>query len=326
MAGVPYIRDTGEAVALFPPTASANAPQVDTIFYTLVVVSVVMVLLIGVLILFFSIRYRAGAEVGRDSTWTRQHSHWIEIGWTVPTTILFLVAFFFAARLYVHEYRAPADAVEIHVIGKQWMWKIEHANGVREINTLHVPTGEDIKLSMTSQDVIHSFYIPAFRLKKDVLPDRYTTYWFKATRPGVYNLLCAEMCGFDHSHMRGRVVVMTPGDYQKWLARQDVPEAPAAAGRDLFTSYGCSGCHAPGSDVHAPNLAGLYGKPVQLAGGGSVTADDGYIRDSILLPRKDVVAGYQPIMPSFKGQVSEADILNLIAYIKSLGAKEEIRP
>jgi cytochrome c oxidase subunit 2 len=174
--------------------------------------------------------------------------------------------------------------------------------------------------------VIHSFFVPAFRLKRDVLPDRYTTFWFQATKPGTYSLFCAEFCGADHSRMRGRVVVMEPKGYQDWLAGQDVGASPAVQGRALFTAYGCSGCHAAGSSVHAPRLEGLFGRPVHLSDGRTVLVDDNYIRDSILLPRKQIAAGYEPIMPSFQGQASESDILKLIAYIKSLGTERGNKP
>ena len=230
----------------------------------------------------------------------------------------FLVLFAWAGSLYLDIYRGPSDATTINVVGKQWMWKVQHPDGTREINTLHVPVDETIRLRMTSQDVIHSFYVPALRLKRDVLPDAYTDAWFTATEPGEYWLFCAEYCGKDHSRMRGRVVVLEQSDYQSWLSRQGESPAPEVAGGRLFRSYGCSGCHIGESTARAPSLAGVYGRTVPLASGGTILADESYLRDSILLPQKHVVAGYAPVMPSYSGQISEGEILQIIAYIKSL--------
>lgn len=320
-----YIQDTAEAVKLWPDSASTFAPTLDLIFYGLTAATLVILLALTGLILFYSIRYRAGSKADRSSSGGHSLQRWIEIGWAVPTLLIFLGFFGWAATAYLDAYRTPAGAATVNVIAKQWMWKVQHENGVREINELHLPVGEKIRLRMTSQDVIHSFSIPAFRVKRDVLPESYTSAWLEATRPGVYSLFCAEYCGLDHSRMRGRIVAMTPEDYEAWLARQEAPAAPAVKGRQLFAAYGCGGCHGAGSTVHAPDLAGIYGRPVQLQGGGTVIADDDYIRDSILLPTKHVVAGYAPVMPSFKGQASEADILALAAYIRALGETENRR-
>lgn len=324
MNGQPgYLRDAPDRLLLWPERASSMAAPVDYAFYGLIGASVAIMLLIGGLILYFSVYYRAGAEVDRKVRITERQALWIEIAWSLPTLAVFIGLFLWSGKLYLEQYRIPEDTLPVNVIAKQWMWKVEHTNGVREINELHVPVGERIMLRMTSQDVIHSFYIPAFRSKRDVLPERYTAFWFEATEPGIYSLFCAEYCGVDHSKMRGRVVALEPGAFEDWLAVQDAPAAPATRGKELFTAYGCAGCHSEGSTVHAPRLAGLYGKPVQLAGGGSVKADHGYIRDSILLPKKHVAAGYQPIMPSYRGQIDESDILALVAYIRSLETEEE---
>ena len=219
--------------------------------------------------------------------------------------------------LYAREESPPADAQTIYVVAKQWMWKVQHPNGVREINRLHVPLGVPVRLTMTSQDVIHSFYVPAFRVKQDVLPGRYTQLWFEATQLGTFRLFCTQYCGLDHAKMGGAVIVMRPPDYARWLRSNGAGTTLAARGAVLFRRSGCSGCHGANASVHAPDLDGLYGRVVHLADGSSVIADDAYIRDSILLPQKQVVAGYAPIMPSFQGQLGEEDLLALIAYFKA---------
>ena len=210
--------------------------------------------------------------------------------------------------------------MEINVIGKQWMWKVQHPEGNREINELHVPVGRNVKLTLASQDVIHSFFLPSFRTKMDVVPGRYTTEWFQATKIGSYHLFCAEYCGTKHSGMVGRVVVMDPADYEDWLTKGQPGPTLVQEGERLFRELGCSGCHLGSSIVRAPPLEGLYGKPVPLQSGVIVIADEGYIRDSILLPNNQVTAGYEPVMPTYQGHVTEEEILELIAYIKSLGS------
>jgi cytochrome c oxidase subunit 2 len=217
----------------------------------------------------------------------------------------------------------PDNALELFVVAKQWMWKLEHTGGQREIDEMHVPRGTPVKLIMTSEDVIHSFFVPAFRLKQDVLPGRYTQMWFTATEAGRFHLFCAEYCGTDHSRMHGDVVVMEPADFARWLEAHRGASDMAARGEALFRDYGCSGCHSANASVHAPDLAGMYGKPVPLSDGSVVVADERYIRDSILLPAKEVAAGYAPIMPSFAGRIGEGDILDLIAYVRSLARSEE---
>lgn len=316
----PYLKDAPEALALYPEQASSVAAGLDQLSLVMTLICAAMVLLICGLMVWFSIRYRWTANVDRRiKPMSLRKELTIEGGWSLAVLVIFLGFFFWGTSVYMAPLAQDVAAHEVNVIGKQWMWKIRHPNGVREINELHVPAGERIRLRLTSQDVIHSFYVPAFRLKRDVLPQSYASFWFEATTPGVYSLYCAEFCGTDHSKMRGRVVVMAPDHYEAWVDRQDAPTAPAQVGRNLFTAYGCSGCHAESSDVHAPPLAGVYGRPVQLEGGGSVIADHAYMRDSILLPRKHVVAGYEPIMPSFQGQITEGEILSIIAYIRSLG-------
>jgi cytochrome c oxidase subunit 2 len=303
-------------VPFWPETASNTGHAVDLIFIGLVVLCVLICLFSYGLILFFSIRYRKGSNADRSGrvqkTW-----YW-EIGWTSATLLGFLVLFVIGAGTYLWLFQPPSGGEEIDVVGKQWMWKIQHVQGAREIDALHVPVGRTIRLVMTSQDVIHSFFIPAFRIKHDVLPDVYETMWFKATQLGTYHIYCSEFCGLDHAEMGGEVVVMAPGDYQKWLAAQSSGPSLARQGETLFNQLGCGGCHGPNSTVHAPPLEGIYGKPVQLASGGSVIADEQYIHDCLTIPSTQRVAGYPPVMPSFKGQIGEEDVFKLVAYIKSL--------
>jgi cytochrome c oxidase subunit 2 len=269
-------------------------------------------------IVFFSVRYRRGARVTRGVV-TRKFG--IEIAWTAIPLVLFIAIFIWAARDFLRLAEPPAGALPVYVLAKQWMWKLQHAGGRREINELHVPLGQPVRLVMTAQDAIHSFYVPAFRLKQDVLPGRYTSLWFTATRLGEFHLFCAEYCGSQHSQMIGRIVVMPPAEYARWVAAGTASPSLAQYGFARFRELGCSGCHAAGSTVHAPSLRGLIGREVHLQDGRTLVADENYIRDSILVPKKDVVAGFEPVMPSFAGQVSEEDIQALVAYIRS-GAVE----
>jgi cytochrome c oxidase subunit 2 len=227
--------------------------------------------------------------------------------------------FVWAANLYFDISTPPTDTLEVSVIAQQWMWKFQHADGQREINELHVPANRPVKLLMTSQDVIHSFFVPAFRVKQDVLPGRYTTLWFEATKTGEYHLLCAEYCGTDHASMTGTIIVMDPAQYQNWLSQNQAGETLASAGEQLFLQLGCESCHRRDDSGRGPSLVGVYGSSVTLANGQTVTADENYIRESILQPQAKIVAGYEPIMPTFEGQVSEADLVQLISYIRSLG-------
>lgn len=300
-----------------PEQASEHAPQVDLLFWSLVGVSCGLLALVFGPMLWWIYHYRAGSPADRTplkvATWK------IEVAWTTVTTGIFLAIYVWGAVLYVDLKRPPAEALEINVIGRQWMWKVQHAEGRREVNALHVPIGRTVKLVMTSQDVIHDFSIPAFRIKQDVVPGRYTTEWFKATQTGVYHLFCTEYCGAEHSKMVGDIVVQTPADYQAWLSNgAESAEPMVAAGARLYTQLGCSGCHGENSKVRAPSLVGLWGKPVPLETGQIVMADDIYIHDSILQPMKQVVAGYAPVMPTYQGQLSEEEVFQLVTYLKSL--------
>lgn len=311
-----------------PETASTLAARFDTLFLAMTLLTGVVALAIVVVTIVFALRYRqgSGADRVRAPLAVRQSAQRrIEIAWITIPMLLFIAAFAWAATLYYDRSAPPAGAIEVSIVAKQWMWRVEHANGAREINELHVPVDVPVKLVMTSQDVIHSFYVPAFRVKQDVLPGRYTVLWFTATEAGDYHLFCAEFCGTDHSRMLGHVVSLAPAQFQRWLEGHDAEPTMAVRGEALFRALGCSGCHGANAAVHAPPLEGLYGRPVPLADGSIVVADERYVRDSILLPKAEIAAGYAPIMPSFAGQVSESEILELVAYIKSLAAGTSIR-
>jgi cytochrome c oxidase subunit 2 len=228
-----------------------------------------------------------------------------------------MVIFFWGAVVYFKGRTPPGDSTEVYVVAKQWMWKLEHAEGQREINELHVPVGRDVKLIMTSQDVIHSFFVPAFRMKQDVLPGRYTMAWFRATKPGTYHLFCAEYCGTQHSGMIGDIVVQEPAQYEAWMSGGSTGPL-AATGEKLFAELGCVTCHRTDTQGRGPNLQGVFGKPVKLEDGRMVTADENYVRESILNPGAKIVKGFKPVMPTFQGLVSEEQLNALVAYVKSL--------
>lgn len=309
---------------LLAQSASTAAQHTDLLLTAMLVLCGTVALAVCLAILWFSIRYRHGSPAPRDHVPARKLR--LEIAWTAVPLLLFVALFTWSAHDFVALWQAPADALPVYVVAKQWMWKLQHRNGRREINELHVPLGQPVRLLMTSQDAIHSFYVPAFRLKQDVLPGRYTGLWFTATQLGEFRLFCAEYCGSEHSQMLGRVVVMPPADYARWLGSGTQQPSLAQYGFARFRQLGCSGCHEAGSSVHAPSLRGLLGRTVHLQDGRSLVADENYVRDSILLPEKDVVAGFAPVMPSFAGQASEEDIQALIAYLRSTPAEQGVMP
>ena len=303
---------------LFPPQASTIAGRVDGVFFFLVGVSAFFTVLIFALIWYFALAYRRRSETEPPST-----SHGdlrLELLWTIIPLGLVMVMFSWGVSLYITTSRPPADTLDITVVGKQWMWKFQHPQGPREINQLHVPVGRPVKLTMASEDVIHSVYVPAFRVKMDVVPGRYTSMWFTATTTGTYHLFCAEYCGTSHAGMIGQVVVMTPADYEAWLSGGTTGESPVASGERLFQQLGCQSCHRADTAGRGPALAGLFGHTQRLQSGEAVIIDEAYLRESILQPNAKVVAGYPPIMPTFQGQISEEGLLQLIAYLRSLGA------
>jgi cytochrome c oxidase subunit 2 len=301
---------------LLPQQASTISVGVDYLYLTLCCVSTFFILLIFGLIFLFAIKYRRRSELQR----ARQipGSLRLEMFWSVIPLAIAMVFYFWGAQIFFTHAQPPDNASVVYVVGKQWMWKLQHPEGNREIDELHIPVGRPIKLVMTSQDVIHSFFIPAFRVKQDVVPGRYLSMWFTATKVGKYHLFCSQYCGTNHAQMIGWVYVMDPVDYQNWLTGGAGAGQPmAVAGEQLFHRLGCATCHVR----DCPPLQGLYGRPVRLQDGRTVIADNGYIRESILDPTAKIVAGYRPLMPTFKGQVSEEQVLQLIAYIQSLAGE-----
>jgi len=310
--------------ALLPYEDSSYATSVDTIFICLLLLCGGITLAVFAVMVGFCIRYRKGSKADRTHYPSEGKQIGIELTWIVIPLVLFIGLFIWAGNVYYEMFSPPADGIAIYVVGKQWMWKIEHADGRREINQLHIPINKDIVLTLTSQDVIHDFDVPAFRIKHDVLPGRYVRMWFRATKAGTYHLFCGQYCGDLHSQMVGSVIAMSDTDYVTWLQSSsgNAPETLAAEGSRYFHTLGCSGCHEGSQVIHAPSLDGFYGQPVPLQSGQIVVANDTYIRDCILQPAKNVPAGYQPIMPSFQGLLSEEQIIALIAYIKSQRAQD----
>jgi cytochrome c oxidase subunit 2 len=300
---------------LWPARASTTAGSVDALFIFLLALSLLVSVAIFTMIVVFAVRYRRRRGVHAEQI---EGSTALEITWSVIPLFIFVVIFVWGAVIYFKERTPPRGATEVYVVAKQWMWKLQHEEGQREINELHVPVGRDVKMILTSQDVIHSFYVPAFRIKQDVLPGRYTTAWFRPTKAGIYHLFCAEYCGSQHSGMIGQVVVLEPAQYEAWLSGGGAPGSMASNGQNLFQQLGCSTCHRSDTQGRGPNLEGLFGKPVQLEDGRVVTADENYIRESILTPGAKIVSGFKPIMPVFQGLVSEEQLNALVAYVKSL--------
>ena len=303
--------------SFFPEQASTVAGSVDALYFYLIAVTVFFTLLVTGLLLVFAVRYRRRSEDYRPPR--VETSKALEIIWSVIPLILCVIMFFWGAEVFFDQRRVPADAMEISVTGKKWMWKFQHLNGRREINVLHIPVGKPVLLRMASEDVIHDVFIPAFRVKQDVLPGRYTTEWFQATKPGIYHLFCNQYCGTQHSNMIGSVVAMDPPAYQAWLSGF-TGEAPEKAGEALFSKMACNTCHMAGSASRGPDLANLIGSKVALDNGQVIVADENYIRESVLNPQAKTVAGFQKIMPSFQGIVTEEQLTQLIAYLKTLKA------
>jgi cytochrome c oxidase subunit 2 len=310
--------------SLFPEQASTIAGPVDGLYFFIILISLFFSLLTAGLLIYFAIKYRrrVGNEEPPQERGTGHASIRMELFWSGGLLVLFLVIFFWSAIVYVRMMRPPDDALEVWVVGKQWMWKVQHPDGQREINELHVPVGQPVKIIMTSEDVIHSFFIPAFRVKQDAVPGRYTYMWFQATKPGRYHLFCAEYCGTNHSRMRGTVVAMEPAEYQAWLASK-ADLSMAQRGRQLFLKHQCVACHTPGGQQRAPSLENLYMRKVPLDDGREVVADDNYLRESIRFPKAKIVAGHAPIMPAYDDeQLSEEELQQLIAWIKGLKTGE----
>jgi cytochrome c oxidase subunit II len=307
-----------------PEQASTVAAKVDALFLFLVVVSLCFAGVIFLLVTVFAVRYRRRSEADRPAA--IHGSLILESLWTGIPLVIALAIFVWGAYLYFVIWSPPAAATEIYVVGKQWMWKLQHPGGQREINELHVPAHRPIRLTMTSEDVIHSFFVPAFRVKADVVPGKYTSVWFEATKPGEYHLFCSQYCGTSHAVMGGRIVVMEPADFERWLTGEVAEESLPAAGEKLFARLGCHTCHRADGTGRGPSLVGRFGKSEKLTSGDSVVVDESYVRESILNPQAKLVAGYPPIMPTFKGLVAEEQLLQLLAYIKSLKMDGQAKP
>ncbi|MBI2897026.1 MAG: cytochrome c oxidase subunit II [Deltaproteobacteria bacterium] len=302
---------------LFPERASTVAGEVDALYLALCLVSGLFAVLIAVLIVVFAIKYRRRSEA--DLPRPVSGSLGLEITWTVIPLVIALAFFAWGSSLYFTLTEVPRDALEVVVVAKRWMWKFQHLEGRREINELHVPVGRPIRLTMASEDVIHSFFVPAFRIKRDVVPGRTSITWFEATRPGRYRLFCAEYCGARHSGMVGWIVAMAPADWARWLRAEVAGESLAQRGAKIFVQHGCASCHRGGPSQRGPALEGLFGRRVRLEGGGTVLADEQYLRESIESPGARIVAGYSLLMPAYRGLVSQEELLDLIAYLRSLG-------
>jgi cytochrome c oxidase subunit 2 len=306
-------------IPLFPDQASTLAPRVDNLYFFIVAVTAFFAVLVSALVMFFAIKYRddSGLKVGADI----HGSVPLEIGWSLIPFVIAMLIFAWSSIVYFQSIRPPDQTLEIYATGKRWMWRFQHTDGMREINTLHVPIGRPIKVTFTAEDVIHDLYIPAFRVKADAIPGRYSSIWFNATKAGEYHLFCAEYCGTQHSGMVGTVFVMEPDAYQAWLAGGGVTGGTMQArGEQLFQQLACTTCHRDDNTGRGPSLAGLFGSQVRLANGQTVVADEGYIRESILTPQMKQVEGYGPLMPTFQGLISEDGMLSLIEYVKSLPA------
>jgi len=301
---------------LFPESASTIATRVDLLYFFLLAVSIFFSLLIAGSIVYFAVKYHRRR---RDAIGEQIHGSLIlEIAWTGIPFLITMVIFVWGASVYFAMARPPDETLNIYVVGKQWMWKFQHLDGQREINELHVPVGRAVKLITTSEDVIHDLFVPAFRMKADVIPGRYVSIWFQPTKPGRYRLFCAEYCGTRHSGMIGEVIVMEPSEYQAWLSGGAPEGSLASTGAKLFADLACNTCHRPDAQGRGPVLEGLFGKTVRLQSGETATVDEAYVRESILMPSAKITAGFQPIMPTFQGLVTEEQLLALIEYVKSL--------
>lgn len=302
-----------------PDQASSYSGRVDALYGFLWALTILFGTVISLVIIYFAIKFRRRNqdEIPRPV----EGSMKLELAWSIIPFFISMGIFVWSASLYFNMYHPPAEALEVYVVAKQWMWKFQHLDGQREINELHVPVGRKIKLMLTTEDVIHSFFVPAFRLKLDVVPGKYSTLWFEPTKPGRYHLFCAEYCGTSHSGMIGWIDVMEAPEYQAWLAGGAAEGSLASSGEKLFQQLACNTCHRSDGQGRGPVLEGVFGKEVQLQNGQRITADEAYVRESIINPRAKVVAGFQPIMPTFQGQVSEEQLLQLVAYIKSIASK-----
>ena len=308
--------------AVFPPEASKIAPQMDALLFFITLVSLIGLTIVVLLVVCFSILYNKKRHPVAVQI---EGSTLLEATWTIIPLGLFLIMFVWGALIYFRVFTPPANAMNIYVVGKQWMWKIEHPGGQHEINSLHIPINEPVQLTLISQDVFHSFSIPAFRVKREAIPGRYTTVWFEATKVGTYHLFCTQYCGTNHSQMIGDVVVMTPDDFKAWLASSTSGASLAQNGERLFASLSCNACHNTRPDARGPSLVNVYGSKLTLANGETTLVDDAYLRQAILNPSQHITQGYAPIMPTYQGQVSEEGVIALVEYIKHLDSDYRIQ-
>jgi cytochrome c oxidase subunit 2 len=310
------------ASALFPREASTIAPYADALYFFLLFVTIVGLILVGALIFGFAVRYRKERHPVATQV---EGSTLLEATWTIIPLALFLITFVWGALLYFRIYNPPTNAMNIYVVGKQWMWKAEHQGGQHEINALHVPVGQPVQLTMISQDVFHSFSVPDFRIKREVIPGRYSTVWFEATTPGKYHIFCTQYCGTNHAQMIGEVTAMYPEDFQRWLQESTSGQSLAQNGERLFASLGCNSCHTGVAGARGPNLAGVYGTRVRLTNGTEPLVNDAYLREAILNPRAEIVAGFAPIMPTYLGQITEDGLMDLVEYIKGMKTNDRLQ-
>lgn len=301
-------------LSIWPASASASAAETDHLIWLFTLLTLVLVIPIFIGITFFAFRYRDGKKVNRKYREDRDRT--LEIGWMLIPFVLTLIFFVWGAKMFIVHKNPPPNAMRIEAIGRQWMWKFQHPGGQAEINDLHIPTGEPILINMISQDVIHSLYIPALRIQMETLPGRYTQFWFNADRPGTYRILCSEFCGTDHSVMGGLLTIMTPADYADWLTKAGSSISLEASGQRSFAQLGCAGCHEGANTARAPTLAGLAGTQVPLEKGGTVLADDAFLRDKILNPDSNKIVGYKQVMPTYKGIIKEDEMNQLVAFIR----------
>ena len=305
---------------LFPAQASTLAPEVDNLYLGVVAITAFFAIIVVVCVTYFAIKYRddTGERVGAPITGSMP----LELGWSLIPFFIAIGIFVWASVVFFHIVRAPDQTLEVYSTGKRWMWRFQHIDGQREINQLHVPVGRPVKVTFTSEDVLHDLFIPAFRVKADAIPGRYSTIWFTATKTGEYHLFCAEYCGTNHSGMIGTVYVMEPDEYQAWLSGGGTGGSMSARGQDLFQQLACSTCHLSNGTGRGPSLVGVFGSQVKLNTGQTVVADDTYVRESILTPQAKIVNGYGPLMPTFQGLVNEDALASLIEYVKSLSTNK----
>jgi cytochrome c oxidase subunit 2 len=321
----PLAQGDSDVFRLFPDSASAAARQIDLIFIGLIIMALLFIVFLFGMMAFFLVRYRAGSKAPRSSVIRKTWRY--EITWTAAATVIAIILFVWAAKVYFSLHSPPPDAQTYYVVGRQWMWEIQHPSGRRELNALHIPLGQPVKLVLTSEDVIHSFFVPAFRMKQDAVPGRYTTAWFMPTKPGVYHLFCAEYCGSDHARMTGQIFVLRHDEYEQWLQQTPVPPTAqplVATGQMSFQVLGCNQCHLPDNDSLAPYLEDLYGRTVTVQDGSTLVADEQYIRESIIDPAAKVVRGYQPIMPTYKGMLDERQLAQLVAAVRGLTREQPL--